>query len=107
MEAEKEAATRALNRHFELDCPLPAGIVHRAYLDLALRQVQEAIKTVTPDSANALFLASLTLSNQGYPQFSDFFQNNKYEPPVRWLRMVCYHSHLSLTFSVLNIARNV
>lgn len=88
MEAERAAAQRALSRERKWLCPLPPDVVHRMFVARALKQQQLAIQSITPESADAVFMSTLLLNNHAMPIPSVHPPTPKYEPPIHWLRMV-------------------
>lgn len=86
---ESAAAQRALAREIKWTCPLDPEVVNGLYLDRALKQQQLAIRSVTSESAAALFLSTVLLAAQATPcRLADRLPKD-YEPPMHWLRMVC------------------
>jgi hypothetical protein len=60
---------------------------HRIYLNLAVRKQREAISSLNPNNADAVFLASVLLSYQALKLLPDSSTTNVYLPPTQWLRM--------------------
>ena len=60
---------------------------HRIYLNLAVRTQREAISSLNPNNADAVFLASVLLSYQALKLLPDSPSPNVYSPPTQWLRM--------------------
>jgi hypothetical protein len=60
---------------------------HRIYLNLAVRTQREAISSLNPNNADAIFLASVLLSYQALKLLPDSSSPNVYLPPTQWLRM--------------------
>jgi hypothetical protein len=60
---------------------------HRIYLNLAVRKQREAVSSLNPNNADAIFLASVLLSYQALKLLPDSSTTNVYLPPTQWLRM--------------------
>jgi hypothetical protein len=60
---------------------------HRIYLNLAVRTQREAISSLDPNNADAIFLTSVLLSYQSLKLLPDSPSPNVYLPPTQWLRM--------------------
>jgi hypothetical protein len=60
---------------------------HRIYLNLAVQKQREAISTLSPNNADAVFLTSVLLSYQTLKLLPDSSSANVYLPPTHWLRM--------------------
>jgi hypothetical protein len=61
--------------------------VHRVYLNLAVRTQREAVSSLNPNNADAIFLASVLLSYQALKLLPDSSSPKVYLPPTNWLRM--------------------
>lgn len=60
---------------------------HRIYLNLAVRTQREAVSSINPQNADAVFLASVLLSYQALKLLPDSPKPSVYLPPTQWLRM--------------------
>ena len=60
---------------------------HRIFLNQAVRQQREAISTLSPQNADAIFLSSILLSYQALKLLPDSSSATKYTPPIQWLSM--------------------
>ena len=82
-----QAGADAINRpDFSLGNISPAR-AHRIYLNLAVRTQREAVSSINPENADAVFLASVLLSYQTLKLLPDSPGPNLYSPPTQWLRM--------------------
>jgi hypothetical protein len=61
--------------------------VHRIYLNLAVRTQREAVSSINPHNADAVFLASVLLSYQSLKLLPNSPSPKIYSPPTQWLRM--------------------